>query len=205
MLFIPAVTSGFMVVNLALDTALAISYPFKYKEIMNKRKAAIMVVIARVLVASLILPLTASPSPSLDVEADDVILCPYDISMFLVLPFVRFTTTVAIVGFNVYLYFVTFAITKDCKQLVSDLEAGSRKARNLKAEIKKYKSFVHYSVTLLLIIIINGILRVVWIVFAVVRVYWGFLDDVYSLLFLVAIWTEYVNHPVVYGLILHEM
>ena len=61
------------------------------------------------------------------------------------------------------------------------------------------------SVTLLLIIIIDGVLRVARIMFAVMSIYWDLTGPVYSLLFLVAIWAEYVNHPVVYGLMLREV
>ena len=201
-LFIPPVASGFMVVNLAIDAALAISYPFRYKEIMNKCKAVIMVVISWVLAASMTFPLIASPA--LDVEVNDLLVCPYNITVFFMLPFVRFATAIAIIGFNVYLYYVTFTIMRDCKQLLSG-SGSSRKARNLKAEVKKYKSYARVSVTLLLIIIIDGVLRVARIVFAVVSVYWDLTGPVYSLLFSVAIWAEYVNHPVVYGLMLREV
>jgi len=201
-LFIPPVASGLMVVNLAIDAALAISYPFRYKEIMDKRKAAIMVVISWVLAASFTFPLIASPS--LDVEVDDIFLCPYDITVFFLLPFVRFATAVAIISLNVYLYYITFSIMRDRKQLLSGI-TGSKSAKNLKAEIKKYKSYARISITLLLIIIIDGVLRVARIVFAVVSVHWGLTGPVYLLLFLVAIWAEYVNHPVVYGLMLREV
>ena len=64
--------------------------------------------------------------------------------------------------------------------------------------MKKYKSLVRLSVTLLLIIIIYGVLRIIRIILIVIATYYG-------LIFSIAVWVEYVNHPVVYGLMFHEV
>ena len=192
--YIPPVCSGFMVVNLAIDAALAITFPLKYENIMTKPKAVTMVVIAWVLAAFFTLPLLVSPE--LDEEVNDVYSCPYDIGTFLVLPVVRIFTAFTIIGFNIYLYWSTFKIKLKQKNLVMDFYTPQSMAN---AWMKKYKSYVRLSVTLLLIIIVR-------LVLAVIADYHGFSDNsVYSLIFLVAIWAEYVNHPVVYGLMLREV
>ncbi len=44
-LFIAPISSGFMVLNLAIDAVLAITYPLKYEDLMTKTKAIMMVAI----------------------------------------------------------------------------------------------------------------------------------------------------------------
>ena len=65
-IYIPPVCSGFMVVNSAIDAALATTFPLDYENIMTKTKAVIMVIAAWIMAASLTLPLTANPE--LDVK-----------------------------------------------------------------------------------------------------------------------------------------
>lgn len=199
--YIPPICSGLMVVNSVIDAALAITFPLEYENIMTKTKAVIMVVIAWVLAAFFTLPLLASPE--LDEEVDDVFSCPFTISTFLVLPVVRIFTAFTIIGFNIYLYWSTFKIKLKQKNLVMDVHKSHNTAN---ARMKKYKSFAHLSLTLLLIIIVDGVLRIIRLVLAVTADYYGYSDSsTYHVIFLVAIWAEYINHPVVYGLMLREV
>lgn len=199
--YIPPICSGLMVVNSVIDAALAITFPLEYENIMTKTKAVIMVVIAWVLAAFFTLPLLASPE--LDEEVDDVFSCPFTISTFLVLPVVRIFTAFTIIGFNIYLYWSTFKIKLKQKNLVMDVHKSHNTAN---ARMKKYKSFARLSLTLLLIIIVDGVLRIIRLVLAVTADYYGYSDSsTYHVIFLVAIWAEYINHPVVYGLMLREV
>ena len=95
-IYIPPVCGRFMLLNLIIDAALAISYPLDYENIMSKTKAVTMVVIAWISAGCLTLPLMANPE--LDITVDDLSLCPYNISVFLVLPIVRLLTAFAIIG-----------------------------------------------------------------------------------------------------------
>ena len=55
-------------------------------------------------------------------------------------------------------------------------------------------------------IIVDGVLRIIRLVLAVMADYYGFSDSsVYHVIFLVAIRAKYANHPVVCGLILREV
>lgn len=199
--YIPPICSGFMVVNSAIDAALAITFPLKYEDIMNKNKAVFMVVIAWLLAASVTLPLIASSE--LNVEVDNVSSCPHTLGTLVVLPVVRIFTAFTIIGFNIYLYWSTFKIKLRQKKLVMDFHTSGTIAN---ARMKKYKSFARLSITLLLIIIIDGVLRIIRLVLAVMADYYGFSDNsVYHVIFLAATWAEYVNHPVVYGLMLREV
>ena len=204
-LYIAPISSGFMVLNLAIDAVLAIKYPLKYEDLMTKTKAIMMVVIAWMLAASLTLPLIASSD--LDVEVDNLSLCPYNISAFLVLPIVRLVMAVAIIGCNIYLYWRLFKTRQRLKCLVevSTRECSST-TQDLKTRMKKYKSFVRLSVTLLLIIVVDGLLRILRVISTIIVGENDFIDNsVFRLLFNLATWAEYINHPVVYGLMLREV
>ena len=203
-IYIPPICTGFMVVNSTIDAVLAISYPLEYENIMTKTKAVIMVLIAWILAASVTLPLIASPG--LDVTVDDLSFCPYSISIFLFLPVVRLLTAFTIIGFNIYLYWVTFKTKWKLKSLVMDSSCPNGRVRSLHSLLRKYESFVRVGVILLLIIIVDGVLRIFRISLAVFAAYYGFTDNnVYLVIFMISTWAEYVNHPVVYGLMLRKV
>ena len=204
-LYIAPISSGFMVLNLAIDAVLAITHPLKYEALMTKTKAILMVVIAWMLAASFTLPLVANAE--LDVEVDDLSQCLYRISAFLLLPIVRLGMAIMIIGFNIYLYWKVFKARKKLKCLVeiSTRECSSM-TKDLRARMKKYKSFVRLSVTLLLIVVVDGLLRILRIIAAIVATENDFVDNnVFKLLYAVAASVEYINHPVVYGLMLREV
>ena len=202
--YIPPVCSSFMVVNSAIDAALAITFPLKYENIMTKAKAIIMVVFAWIISASITLPLIASPE--LDEKVDDLHSCQHTISALLVLPFVRFFTAFTIIGFNIYLYWLTFRAKVKLKSLVIDSHNPDDAVNSLQTLMKKYKSLVRLSVTLLLIIIVDGVLRIIRLILAVTAVKYDFHDsNVFLLIFFIATWVEYINHPVAYGLMLRQV
>ena len=203
-IYIPPVCSGFMVINSAIDAALAITFPLDYENIMTKTKAVIMVIVAWIMAASFNLPLIASPE--LDTKEDDLSSCPYAFSAFMVINVIRIITAFAIIGFNIYLYWSTFRAKLKLKSLVTDCSRPDDRVNSLRALIKKYKSLVRLSITLLLIIVIDGVLRVIRIILIVIATYYGFIDSsVFYVIISVTIWVEHINHPVVYGLMLREM
>ena len=203
-IYIAPISSGFMVVNLAIDAALAVTYPFRYKVIMNKRKAVIMVAIAWLLGAAFTLPISASPL--LDVEVDDLQLCPHDLTAFLALPVVRLATAIAIIALNIYLCWVTINVTMKHRCLVGVAGRNTNTKKSLRKQIKKYKAAIGPCVTLLLIIVTDGILRVIRIVLVVVAINKGFIhDDAFKLIFNLATWMEFIIHPMVYGLMLRKI
>ena len=201
---IPPVCSGFMVVNSAIDATLAITFPLDYENIMTKTKAVIMVIVAWIIAASLTLPLIGNPE--LDVKVDNLSSCPYTFNAFIVLIVVRSLTAFAIIGFNIYLYWSTFRAKWKLKSLAMNRHSNDDTVNSLRTLIKKYKSLVRLSITLLLIIIIDGVLRILRIIFGLIAVSYGFSDSsVFQMIILVTVWIEYVNHPVVYGLMLREV
>lgn len=204
-LYIAPLCSGFMVLNLAIDAVLAITYPLKYDTLMTKTKAIIMVAIAWILAASLTLPLIASPD--LDVVVDNLSSCPFNIGAFLVLPIIRIFIATSIIGFTIYLYWKLFRIRQKLKCLVEvSAREPSSTTQNLKARMKKYRSFARLSITLLLIIVIDGLLRVLRVIIGILASQNDFLNDnFFRLFFSLATWAEYINHPVVYGLMLREV
>lgn len=202
-LYIAPISTGFMVVNLAIDMALAVTYPFRYMVIMNMRKAIAMVAFAWLLGATFTLPISASPV--LDVEVDDLQLCPNDFTAFLALPIVRLATAVAIIALNIYLCLVTIKITVKHRRLVEVAGRNTSTKKSLKKQIKKYKAAVRPCVTLLAIIVCDGILRVVRIVLAVIAINIGFIDNyAFKLIFVLATWMEFIIHPMAYGLMLRK-
>jgi len=202
-LYIAPISTGFMVVNLAIDMALAVTYPFKYMVIMNMRKAIAMVGFAWLLGAVFTLPISASPV--LDVEVDDLQLCPTDFTAFLALPIIRLATAIAIIVLNIYLCLVTIKVTVKHRRLVEVAGRNTSTKKSLKKQIKKYKAAVRPCVTLLAIIVCDGILRVVRIVLAVIAINIGFIDnDIFKLIFVLATWMEFIIHPMAYGLMLRK-
>ena len=157
-----------------------------------------------IMAASFNLPLIASPE--LDIKEDNLSSCPYAFSIFMVINVVRITTAFAIIGFNIYLYWSTFRAKLKLKSIVADCSRPDNTVNSLRALIKKYKSLVRLSITLLLIIIIDGVLRIIRIILIVIAAYYGFTDSsVFYVIISVTIWIEHVNHPVVYGLMLREV
>ena len=203
-LYIAPVSSGFMVVNLAIDEALAVTYPFRYKVIMNKRKAIAMVAIAWLLGAAFTLPLSASPL--LDVEVDDLQMCPNNLAALLALPIIRFATAIAIIILNIYLCSIVIKVTVKHRRLIEVAGRDTRTKKSLNKQIKKYKAAIGPCVTLLLIIVADGILRVARIVLIVIAINNGLVhDDVFRLIFTLATWMEYIIHPMVYGFMLRKV
>ena len=204
-LYIAPISSGLMVLNLTVDAVLAIAFPLRYEDLMTKTKAIVMVAMAWMLAASLTLPLIASPE--LDVTVDNLSLCPYNIEAFLVLPMVRIVMAVAIIGFNIYLYWKLFKTRQQLKCLieVSTRESNS-KTLMIRSQMKKYKLFTRLSVTLLLIIVVDGLLRILRVISVIIASQNDFIGNEYFRLFFnLATWAEYINHPVVYGLMLREV
>jgi len=203
-LYIAPTASGFMVVNLAIDMALAVTYPFRYMAIMNMRKAITMVALAWLLGAAFTLPM--SFSPVLDVEVDDLQLCPRDLTALLALPAVRLVTAAAIISLNIYLCWSTIKVTLKRKRLVEVAGRNTNTKKSLREQIRKYKAAIHPCVTLLLIIVTDGILRVARIVLAVLATNNGFIDDdAFKVIFTMATWMEYIIHPMAYGLMLRKV
>ena len=203
-IYIAPVCTGFMVVNSAIDAALAITFPLDYENIMTKTKAVIMVIVAWMMAASVTLPMIANPE--LDVKVDTLSHCLLTYNAFIILMVARIITAFVIIGFNIYLYWLTFRAKWKLKSLVMDCNRTDDTVNGLQALLKKYKSLVRLSITLLLIIIIDGVLRIIRIMLIVTANYYGFSENsVYLVILSVTIWVEYINHPVVYGLMLREV
>lgn len=204
-LYIAPISSGFMVLNLTIDAVLAITYPLKYGDLMTKTRAVIMVVIAWMLAASLTVPLIGNRDR--DVEVDDLSSCPYTISGLLVLPIIRVIMAVGIISFNIYLYWKLLRTKQKLKCLVEvSTTENSTKTKDLRARMKKYKSFTRLSITLLLIMVVDGLLRILRVISSILANQNGFInDEPFRLFFSFATWAEYINHPVVYGLMLREI
>lgn len=202
--YIPLICSGFMVVNSVIDAALAISFPLQYENIMTKTKAIVMVVIAWLLAASATLPLIANPE--LDVKVDNLSSCPFTISSLVILPVIRVAVAFAIIGFNIYLYWSAFKTKWKLKALVADAHNRDGGVKDLHSQLKKHKSFARLSVTLLLIIVVDGVLRIIRVALVVIAAHYNFShSSTYNVVFMIAAWAEYVNHPVAYGLMLREV
>ena len=149
--YIAPVASGFMVVNMATDAALAITYPLKYKKMMTNTKVATLSVLAWILASSLTLPILASSS--LDVQVEDLNLCPPVIIPFLPLLVGRFTTALLIIMLSTYLYWSVYKM----KNRIKYLTGRDDSTRSL---IVKLKKNVRLSITLLLIVTVDCFLRI---------------------------------------------
>ena len=195
--YIAPVASGFMVVNLAIDAALAMAYPLKYKKMMTKTKVAALSILAWILASSLTMPVLASSS--LDVKVEDLNLCPPVIVPFLPLLAGRFTTALLVIVLSAYLYWSAYKIKKKIKYLTGRDESS----RSLIAKLKKN---VRLSITLLLIITVDCFLRISRPAISIIAGFLGLYEIPAFLVILAGIsWLEFINHPVVYGLMLHDV
>ena len=149
--YIAPVASGFMVVNMATDAALAITYPLKYKKMMTNTKVATLSVLAWILASSLTLPILASSS--LDVQVEDLTLCPPVIVPFLPLLVGRFTTALLIIVLSAYLYWSVYKTKNRVKYLTG-------RDDNTRSLIVKLKKNVRLSITLILIVTVDCFLRI---------------------------------------------
>lgn len=204
-LFIAPVCSDFMVINLTLDAFLAVAYPLQYKHLMTKTKAIIMIVVAWMLAASLTLPLIVSPD--LDVAVDDLYLCAWNISAFLLLPIMKIPIGIKVISFNICLYWRIFKVKRklNCLVEVSARESSSS-AQYLKDQMKGCMLSTHFVITLLLIIVIDGFLRILRVIAITLANEHGFVsNDYFKVVFVLALWAENINHQVVYGLMLREV
>lgn len=204
-LFIAPTASNFMVVNLTIDAFLAITYPLKYKNLMTKTKAIIMVVIAWILAATVTLPLIVSPE--LYVEVDNMYLCPYNIGPYLLLAVVKIVIAITVIGFNIYLYWKVFKAKQKLKCLVEvSARESSHTTQNLKAQLKGYIKSARFIVPLLMIIVVEGLLKIFLIIITIIADEYDFTDVPYYKQFInMALWVEYINHSVVYGFMLREI
>jgi len=194
--YIAPVASGFMVVNLIIDAALAITYPLKYKQLMTKTKVFALSVLAWVLAACLTLPGLASSS--LDMEVEDLNLCPRVITPYLPLLVGRIVTAILVIVLSAYLYWSVYKAKKKIRYLTG-------KGGNAQSLIVKLKKNTRLSITLMLIVTVDCILRVGRPAMSII-VYIGVFKTPAFLVVLAGIsWLEFVNHPVVYGLMLHEV
>lgn len=197
-LYLAPVASGFMVVNLAIDASIAMTYPLKYKEMMTKSKVVALSVLAWVLAASLTLPSTLT-SPSLDVGVEDLNLCPPVVAPFIPLLVGRFTTALLVIVLSAYLYWSAYKTKRKIKHLTGRDDSS----RSL---IVKLKKNVRLSITLLLIVIVDCILRISRPAISIIAGYVGLFEFPAFLVILAGIsWLEFVNHPVIYGLMLHDV
>ena len=196
-LYIAPVASGFMVVNLTIDAALAMTYPLKYRKWMTKTKVIALSVLAWVLAASLSLPSLASSS--LDKEVEDLHICPPTVSPFLPLLVGRFTTAILVIVLSAYLYWSAYKTKRKIKCL-------TRRNSTTQSLIVKLQKNTRLSITLLLIVTVDCILRIARPAMSLTVGYMGFYESPAFLVVLAGTsWMEFINHPVVYGLMLHDV
>ena len=185
--YITPVASGFMVVNMATDAALAMTSPLKYKKMMTKTKVAILSVLAWILASSLTLPILISSS--LDVQVEDLNFCPPVIIPFLPLLVGRFTTALLIIVLSAYLYWSVYKTKNRIKYLTGRDE-------NTRSLIVKLKKNVRLSITLLLIITVDCFLRISHPAMSIVAGILGLYEIPAFLVILAGMsWLEFVNHP----------
>ena len=204
-LFIAPTASNFMVVNLTIDAFLAITYPLKYKNLMTKTKAIIMVVIAWILSATVTLPLIVSPD--LDVKVDNMYLCPYNIGAYLWWVVVKMIIAITVISFNIYLYWKVFKVKQQLKCLVEvSARESSHRMQNLRAQLKGSIKSARFIIPLLIIIVVDGLLRIFLIITNIIADEYDFTNDPYYKQFInMVLWVEYINHSVVYGFMLREI
>lgn len=195
--YIAPVTSGFMVVNLTIDAALAMTYPLKYKQLMTKTKVFALSVLAWVLAACLTLPALASSL--LDTEVEDLNLCPQVVTPYLPLLVGRFATAILIIVMSTYLYWSAYKAKRKIRYLVGRGDS----AQSLVVKLKKN---TRLSITLLLIVTVDCILRIGRPAASITASYIGIFETPVFVVILAGMsWLEFINHPVVYGLMLHEV
>jgi len=195
--YIAPVASGFMVVNLAIDATLAMTYPLKYKGIMTRNKVIALSALAWILAASLTLPSLASPL--LDEEVEDLHVCSPSVTPFLPLLVGRFITALLVIVFSAYLYWAAYKVKKKLKYLTGK----DTKSQSLVVKLKKN---IRLSITLVLIIAVDCVLRIGRPALSITVVSLGFYENpVFLIVFAGMSWVEFINHPVVYGLMLHDV
>jgi len=196
-LYIAPVASGLQVVNLAIDAILVLKNPFHYKKIMTKTKMIIMIGTAWVIAAAVSLPVLIFPQ--LDILVEDIAMCPYILLPFLPLLACRYITAVLVVGLSFYLYWLTF----QAKKKLNILKYQKNDGNNTKSLMSMIKKYTRFSVTLLLIVIVDGLLRIIHPALLTIAGYLGFYNDPAFVIFTWTLsWLEFINHPVVYGLML---
>lgn len=197
-LYIAPVASGLLVVNLAIDAILALKNPFYYKEIMTKTKMTAMIGAAWMIAAGVSLPVLMFPQ--LDIQVEDIVMCPYFLLPFLPLLVCRYITALLVVGLSIYLYWLTFLAKKKLNNLKYRNDDNSNANKSLVSLVKKY---TRLSITLLLIIIVDGLLRIMRPALLTIAGYLGFYNAPAFIIFISMLtWVEFINHPVVYGLML---
>ena len=197
-LYIAPVASGLLVVNLAIDAILALKNPFHYKEIMTKTRMTVMIGTAWIIAASV--SLLVLMFPQLDIQVEDIVICPYILLPFLPLLVCRYITALLVVGLSIYCYWLTFLAKKKLNSLKYMNDDNSNTTKSLVALVKKY---TRLSITLLLIIIVDGLLRIMRPALLTTAGYLGFYNaPVFVIFTSMLTWVEFINHPVVYGLML---
>ena len=195
--YVAPVASGFMVVNLAIDATLAMTFPLKYKSIMTRNKVIALSALAWILAASLTLPSLASPL--LDEEVEDLHVCSPSVAPFLPLLVGRFITALLVIVLSAHLYWAAYKTKKKIKYL----NGRDTKSQSL---IVKLKKNIRLSITLVLIIAVDCILRIGRPALSITVVYLGFYENpIFLIIFAGMSWVEFINHPVVYGMMLHDV
>lgn len=184
--YIAPVACGFMVVNMATDAAVAMTYPLKYKKMMTKTKVAILSILAWILACSLTMPILISSS--LDVQVEDLNLCPPVIIPFLPLLVGRFTTALLIIVLSAYLYWSVYKTKNRIKYLTGRDES----TRSL---IVKLKKNVRLSITLLLIVTVDCFLRISRPAMSIVAGMGLYEIPAFLVILAGMSWLEFVNHP----------
>jgi len=197
-LYIAPVASGFLVVNLAIDAIMALKNPFHYKEIMTKTKMTVMIGMAWMIATGVSLPVLMFPQ--LDIQVEDIAMCPYILLPFLPLLASRYVTALLVVGLSIYLYWLTFQAKKNLNTLKYSNNDECNTTKSLVSLVKKY---TRLSIILLLIIVVDGLLRIIRPALLTIAGYLGFYNAPAFVIFASMLsWVEFINHPVVYGLML---
>lgn len=195
--YIAPVASGFMVVNLTIDATLAVTYPLTYKKLMTKTKVFVLCLLAWLLAASLTLP--SLSNPSLDVEVVDLCLCPHTLTLHIPFLIGRFVTGVLVVVLSTYLYWSVYK----AKRKFNYLTGNDSTSQSLVVKLKKN---IRFSITLLLIVTVDCSLRILQPAMSVILMYFDLMEMPTGTVILVSMsWVEYIDHPVVYGLMLHDV
>ena len=196
-LYIAPVASGLLVVTLAVDAILALKNPFHYKEIMTKTKMIIMIGAAWMIAAGVSLPILMFPQ--LDIQVEDIVTCPYILLPFVPLLVCRYITALLVVGLSIYLYWLAF----QAKKKLNTLKYRNNEDGNTKSRVSLVRKYTRLTVTLLLIIIVDGLLRMIRPALLMIAGCFGFHDVPAFIIFTSMLaWVEFINHPVVYGLML---
>ena len=153
--------------------------------------------------ASFSLPLIVSLE--LDVKVSNMFLCPYNVGIYSLLAVVKMVIAITVTGFNIYLYWKVFKVKLKCLVEVSARESSHR-TQNLRAQLKGYIKSARFIIPLLMIIVVDGLLRIFLIIISIIADEYDFTDDPYYKQFInMALWVEYINHSVVYGFMLREI